>query len=201
MQILLARHGETDSNAARVVQVPDAPLSTRGVAQATRLAERLATLGVGAIVSSDYARARMTAERVQAATGAPLEILPGLRERNLGDLRGRAYSEFDFDIFAPDYAPPGGESWAEFHERVAKVWVEVVARAAACPGNLAVISHGLVCRSVVEHLVPRGPDFAVPPHWGNTSLSMLDARAPHAIRLLNCTIHLDGLEIPESAAI
>ena len=201
MHILLARHGETDSNAARVVQLPDAPLSTRGVAQAVRLAERLAKLGVAAIVSSDYARARMTAERVQAATGAPLEILPGLRERNLGDLRGRAYAEFDFDIFGPDYAPPGGETWAEFHERVARAWREVAERAAGCRGNLAVISHGLVCRSVVEHLVARAPGVEVPAHWGNTSLSVLDAHPPHAIRVLNSTEHLEELESRASGAI
>jgi probable phosphoglycerate mutase len=200
MQILLARHGETDSNAARVVQLPDAPLSARGLAQATRLAERLAVLGVAAIVSSDYARARMTAERVREATGAPLEILPGLRERNLGDLRGRAYAEFDFDIFAPDYAPPGGESWEEFHQRVAEAWIEVAKRAAACPGNLAVISHGLVCRSVIGRLAALGPGVEVPAHWGNTSLSVLDAAPPHAIRVLNCTAHLEGLENRESGA-
>lgn len=201
MHILLARHGETDSNAARVVQLPDAPLSARGVAQAVRLAERLAKLGVAAILASDYARARMTAERVQAATGAPLEILPGLRERNLGDLRGRAYAEIGFDIFAPGYAPPGGETWEEFHERVARAWRRVAERAADCPGNLAVISHGLVCRSVVEHLALREPGVEVPEHWGNTSLSVLDARPPHAIRVLNCTEHLEGLESRESGAV
>ena len=33
MSILLARHGETPSNAARVLQLPDTPLSERGLAQ------------------------------------------------------------------------------------------------------------------------------------------------------------------------
>jgi broad specificity phosphatase PhoE len=46
MPILLIRHGETDSNAARIVQTPDVPLSARGVAQAERLARRLAGAGV-----------------------------------------------------------------------------------------------------------------------------------------------------------
>ena len=111
------RHGETASNAARILQTPDIPLSERGLAQAERLAERLAGLGVAAILTSDYARARMTAERVRAATGAPLEEWPELRERNFGALRGRAYAELGFDPFAPDYAPPEGESWPAFHAR------------------------------------------------------------------------------------
>jgi 2,3-bisphosphoglycerate-dependent phosphoglycerate mutase len=199
MSILLVRHGETDNNAARVVQMPDAPLSERGLAQAARLAARLAGLGVEAIVASDYARALATAERVRLATGAPLEIWPELRERHLGDLRGRAYADIGFDIFAPDYAPPGGESWAQFHDRVARAWERVRARSSQMRGNLAVISHGLVCRSVVQSLTPVDASAKVPEAWGNTSLTVLGARPPHEIALLNCTAHLAGLEAPELA--
>jgi len=78
MSILLVRHGETASNAARILQFPDVPLSDRGLAQAERVATRLAGLGAEGIVSSDYARAQMTAERVQAATGASAEDLKAL---------------------------------------------------------------------------------------------------------------------------
>jgi hypothetical protein len=67
---------------------PDTPLSLRGVAQAERLAARLAELSVARILSSDLARARMTAERVQAAARAALELEPLLQERNFGDLAG-----------------------------------------------------------------------------------------------------------------
>ncbi len=38
-EILLIRHGETPSNAGRIVQTPDTPLSSRGFQQA-RLLER-----------------------------------------------------------------------------------------------------------------------------------------------------------------
>src|SRR5262249_50768478 len=105
MSILLIRHGETASNASRVLQTPHIPLSPNGIAQADRLAQRLAGLGVAGIVSSDYARARMTAERIAAATGAKVELWPELRERNFGTLRGRAYADLGFDPFAPEYAP------------------------------------------------------------------------------------------------
>ena len=107
MAILLIRHGETDSNAARIVQTPDIPLSARGIAQAERLAQRLAGLGVSRILSSDLTRAVMTAERLRAATGAPIAFDAGLQERNFGDVRGRAYAELGVDILAPDYEPPG----------------------------------------------------------------------------------------------
>jgi 2,3-bisphosphoglycerate-dependent phosphoglycerate mutase len=190
--IFLLRHGETAANASRVVQTPEAPLSERGVEQAERLAVRLARQGVEAIVSSDYARARQTAERLHATTGANVEFWPDLRERNFGLLRGRPYAELQVDIFAPDYAPPGGETWGEFHARVARVWKEITALAANMRGNLAVVSHGLVCRSVAERLVGLG-DHAVPAHWPNASLTIIGADPPPTIVRLNCIEHLADL--------
>ena len=57
MAIFLIRHGETLGNASRTVQMPDNPLSPRGVAQAERLARRLGHEGIALILSSDYSRA------------------------------------------------------------------------------------------------------------------------------------------------
>src|SRR5262245_20861858 len=134
--ILLVRHGETASNAARVVQTPETPLSPRGLQQADRIAARLKSVGVSRILSSDLARALETARRVQAACGAPLVLEPLLEERNFGDIRGTPYAKLGFDLFGPDYAPPGGESWEAFHQRVDRAWARVRAEAAATPGNL-----------------------------------------------------------------
>jgi broad specificity phosphatase PhoE len=190
--ILLVRHGETAANASHIVQTPDVPLSERGIVQAEGLATRLALHGVEAIVSSDYARAQMTAERIRAATGATIELWPDLRERNFGVLRGRAYAECPVDIFAPEYAPPGGETWSEFHTRVARAWERTVALAFKLRGNLAVVSHGLVCRSVVERLVGLG-DRDAPAHWPNASLTIITAEPPPTIVRLNCTEHVADL--------
>jgi probable phosphoglycerate mutase len=192
MAIFLIRHGETASNAARVVQTPDIPLSPRGLRQAQALARRLADAGITAILSSDLARARMTAECLRTATGATLRLEPGLQERNYGDIRGRAYATLGVDIFAPDYAPPGGESWAVFHQRVNQVWGEVTRAAADAAGHLAIVTHGLVCYSLaLRHLrLPEGT--AAPMRWANTSVTVIDASRPWSVRLLNCTAHLTG---------
>ncbi|HUI27014.1 MAG TPA: histidine phosphatase family protein, partial [Candidatus Kryptonia bacterium] len=185
------------SNAARVVQTPETPLSDRGVIQAELLARRLATESVSDILSSDLPRALMTAERLQVATGAALRLDPRLQERNYGAIRGRAYADIGVDILAPDYEPPGGECWADFHARVDVVWIEITRAAARAVGGLAVVTHGLVCGSLASrHL--RLPDGGSPPQrWGNTSLTIIDARPPWSVRLLNCTAHLDAATVDD----
>jgi broad specificity phosphatase PhoE len=197
MTIYLIRHGETAGNARLVVQKPDIPLSPQGVDQARRLARRLTGEGIGQILSSDLRRAAMTAEAVQATTGAPICYDALLHERNFGDVRGTPYAELDFDLFAPDYDPPGGESWERFEARMDRAWVLIQRAAEACPENLAVITHGLVCRSVVARrtCLPEGMDRNLSGvAWRNTSVTILEGPSPWRVRLLNCSAHLDGAE-------
>jgi probable phosphoglycerate mutase len=191
MSIYIVRHGETPGNVARVLQMPETPLSERGVAQAERLGARLSDLDVGLVLASDYARARMTAEAVRAATGAPLELDPGLQERNFGDLRGRPYAELEVDPFAPGYTPPAGESWEDLHARVDAVWLRVVAAAGRIRGELVVVTHGLVCHSLVSRRLLRDEGVDPPVGFGNTALTIVDEDPPHRIQLLGCTAHLD----------
>ena len=57
-------------------------------------------------------------------------------------------------------------------------------------GTLVVITHGLVCRALVERhaLLPGG--VAAPERYDNTSITVLHEDAPHGVSLLNCTRHL-----------
>jgi probable phosphoglycerate mutase len=175
-----------------VLQPPGTPLSERGLAQARALAARLAEHGVEHIVSSDLARARMTADALHRATGAPLELDPSLQERNFGDLRGTPYAELSVDPFAPGYAPPGGETWEAFHARVDQAWERVRMRLGFVRGNLALVTHGLVCRSLVERIFRLESEIGpAPRQWPNTSLTIVDAQPPWSVRVLNCTAHLD----------
>ena len=190
MAILLVRHGETAGNRDRVVQLPETPLSERGLAQAERLGRRLAALRVGHVVSSDLARARMTAEAVVAATGAPLSLDPRLQERNFGDLRGTPYAELGVDLFADDFVPPAGESWAALHERADAAWDHVLGLAQRTAGELVVVTHGLVCHSWVTRRLHLG-ELAAPTGFANTSLTRIAPEPPHRVDLMNCTAHLD----------
>ena len=203
MTILLIRHGETDLNAARVIQMPETPLSASGVKQAERLGERLSNADIGQILASDHARAHTTAQAVERACGAPLAIVPSLRERNYGDLRGKPYhklGQLGIDPHAPDYEPPNGESWAVFHARVASAWSEVIDWAARTEGDLAVVTHGLVLRSLVDHIVA-SPDEVDPAAvvFHNTCVTVVDG-PPWSAALVGCVAHLDGDLLAEGAA-
>jgi probable phosphoglycerate mutase len=191
--IYLIRHGETAGNAARILQKPDIPLSPRGNAQAERLARRLATVELAGILSSDMTRAAMTAQHVAQATGLPVTYESLLHERNFGDIRGTAIESLGFNPFDLGYSPANGESWDVFHARVDRAWARVQEVAAATPGHLAVVTHGLVCRSLANRYLALPQGEGVPERWENTSVTIVEAAAPWRVSLLNCCAHLGGL--------
>ncbi len=135
MPIFLIRHGETLGNASGTIQLPDSPLSPRGLAQAERLARRLQSERISAILSSDFARAATTAEHLRIATGAPVAYDPLLQERNFGDIRGKTRAELGFDMFAPDYAPPNGETWDVFGGRDPRARLPIARRQTLRPSG------------------------------------------------------------------
>ena len=190
MTIVIVRHGETDGNAARILQRPDVPLNERGEAQAERLAQRLCAHGFVRILCSDLLRARMTAIPLAARSGITIEETPLLQERNFGDLRGVPYAELNEDPFGPNFAPPNGEDWPAFHARVADAFAFIVDRRRGVEGAVAVVTHGLVCRALVERhaFVPDG--VVVPERFDNAGLTVLHEDAPHRASVVNCIRHL-----------
>ncbi len=198
MAILLIRHGETALNAARIVQFPDTALSERGREQAMRLAKHLNRFPVRAILSSDYARARMTAEAIREETGLAITLHSGLRERNFGAYRGRPHDELPSAFRFDGAAPPQGESITAFDARVETTWSEVTEFARAVKGDTAVVTHGLVCRSIVERLVDNGQGAErTPTMWGNTAFTVLEPGERWRVSLLASTRHLKASPHPQ----
>jgi 2,3-bisphosphoglycerate-dependent phosphoglycerate mutase len=190
-EILLIRHGETDSNAARIVQTPETPLSARGRDQARRLALRLAAEGgLTRLVASDLSRAHETAAAIAAATGLTVELEPLLQERNFGTYRGTPYSELRVDLFAAEFEPPEGEDGTAFARRVDRAWVRIRELADGTSGRLAIVTHGLVCDELARRHLERG-EHAAPASWGNTCVTVVDGAPPWRVQRLACTTHLD----------
>jgi probable phosphoglycerate mutase len=148
--LLLIRHGETAWNAEHRIQGSlDIPLSSTGVWQAGRLAERLAAERIDAIYASDLARAWLTAEPIAARLGLELRADIRLRERCFGVFEGHTLDEIaarwpaDFAAWRerdPAWAMPEGESGAAFIERVTAALRDIAREWTGA--TVAVVAHG-----------------------------------------------------------
>ena len=187
--LLIIRHAETALNASSVIQFPDTPLSTRGRWQAERLAARLGRSGVTHVVSSDYRRAHETAQRICDLTKAKLVLDQELRERNLGELRGRAYADVRDRVFAREFAPRTGESWPVFHQRIDMLWERIQRIGQTVDGVLALVTHGFVCQALATRhltLTPHPKQLRFP----NASVTIVGPEPPWPVQVLGCDTHL-----------
>jgi broad specificity phosphatase PhoE len=183
LTLLLVRHGQSEWNAAGLMQGQTAhvPLTDLGHQQAVAAATQLAALsragtGPGALVSSDLRRAVQTAEHCAASTGLPVATTPALREQGYGVLEGRPSRElWDLvDWTDPHWSADGGESLTQLHARVAGYLAEL--RADPPASVVALVTHGDTIRAVQAVVAGLGPDQlpAVTPH--NGSVTRLELR-------------------------
>lgn len=191
MSVILIRHGETTLNRARVLQPSDTPLSDLGMQQARAMAQRLKDEPIDAILSSDMKRAAQTAQVLSDVINTPITYSTLLHERSFGDLRGQRFDDLGFNPMDTGYAPPNGETWEEFYERVALVFELVIRTAGTQNRTLAVVSHGLVIREMIRrHL---SSESTVPERLENTSVTIFDKQPPYAVSLLASAQHIQGL--------
>jgi broad specificity phosphatase PhoE len=98
--IYFVRHGQTAGNVAGQTLSSEAPLNEHGHTQAQFVAKRALQLDFGRIISSDYCRAKQTAEAIAGTTGKPLEFSELFREyRRPSEFWGRMSKE-DSEVFA-----------------------------------------------------------------------------------------------------
>lgn len=174
LTLLLVRHGQSEWNAAGILQGQTAhvPLTPLGQVQAACAAEELARLRPGALVSSDLRRAVQTAEHCARATGLPVTTTPALREQGYGVLEGRPSRElWDLvDWTDPHWAAEGGESLAELHARVGAYLKHLAAEPPA--EVVALVTHGDTIRAAQAVAAGLGPDAlpSVTPHNGTVTV-------------------------------
>jgi broad specificity phosphatase PhoE len=163
--IYMARHGETDDNARRVVQGwIDTALNARGREQAHELAARVADLGIEAIWTSHLSRAAETAQIVGAALSITPRVDDRFAESRRGSWEGRALDEIEatepgawaaWKSAGPDFRfPGGGESLLEHQTRVL-AGIEAVRGG---PEPALIVAHGGTIRCAVCASHPNGLD-------------------------------------------
>ena len=88
------RHGRTEGNAKDTYQGNDIPLSPEGEKQAESVAERFKNISTEMIFSSDYMRAKQTAEAISRKNGAEIKFSPLFREiRRPSEIIGKEKSD------------------------------------------------------------------------------------------------------------
>lgn len=202
MRLLLARHGATLNNVeARYTGQTDVPLSPLGERQAEALARRLAREPLAAIVSSDLARARSTAEAVARRTGLGVTHDADLREVSLGAWEGRTLADLEareadslrrWRADGATFAPPGGATFAALRDRLLRALARATDR---YPGETVLwVTHGAAIGVLLCHVVgvelSRGWQF----RRDNASITELDLAAGRTVIVrLNDTAHLSGI--------
>jgi broad specificity phosphatase PhoE len=185
----LIRHALVEENARALnygimdVELCPQALISQGTVYAA-LARRLPRGADWAV--TPLSRTRRTAEAIFAAgyPAAPLEVVPGLIEQDMGAWQGRPHAEIPallqqpahaFWPLAGDEAPPAGESMAQVITRVGAALEELAPAHAG--RDLVVVSHGGAIRAAVAHALGIGATAALHLSVQNLSLTCIERHA------------------------
>jgi broad specificity phosphatase PhoE len=169
---ILARHGETTFNVERLLNGDlgvACPLTETGEQQARRLGEQLAGDRIDLCVTSEFERARRTAELALDGREVPRLVLPELNDPRYGSFEGQLLEDYRAWAGASPSsaaAPGGGESRRAIVARYVRGFRTVLERPEAC---VLVVSHSLPVAYVLAARAgdPPGPrvplvDYAYP---------------------------------------
>ena len=200
LKLYLVRHGETDWNVdGRMQGLSDIALNANGLAQARRLAFRLAEEGgFSAIYSSPLLRAAKTAEIIGERLGVPVLVDERLVEHHIGQLEGLTLDDIK-EKFPDVYKGwreggarqplPGEEAREKFQTRLRDFITDV--RTHHAEGQVIAVTHGGAMSMCLATLLKLDIERRFPFWIDNASLSIVEiGRSAPRLRLLNDTGHL-----------
>jgi alpha-ribazole phosphatase len=160
-RLFLARHGQTlGYEKRRACGFTDTPLSSAGIIQMERLAEKLRLVDIRAIYSSDLQRSYLGAKIVARVHNLQVSQLPDLRELNLGSWEGLGFKDIQEKLLGatqkrnPDffsYQIPGGETISDFVKRVVDCLNSIINENQG--GDILIMAHAGVNRVILCHLL------------------------------------------------
>jgi len=183
--ILLVRHGQTPTTGKILPgRAAGLHLAESGVAQAHRVAERIAELPkIDAIYASPLERARETAAPIAKALKQRVKIDRGLLECDFGDWTGAELGklmklpEWSTVQRAPStFRFPNGESFTEMQTRMVTALDRI--RAAHPGGTVVCVSHADPIKAAVAHAMGTHLDLFQRIVIGTSSVSAV-AYSPH----------------------
>jgi ribonuclease H / adenosylcobalamin/alpha-ribazole phosphatase len=166
--IVLLRHGVTEATERRLFSGTggaDLPLTEVGASQAAASARWIRErFEPEVLLTSPLLRTRQTAQAVAQATGLDVGEAPGFAEVNFGEWDGFSFAEIgerwpierDQWLASQDVAPPGGESFANAHERVMAALREVVRDHAG--RTVVIATHVSPIKLIVKDILRAAPD-------------------------------------------
>ncbi len=145
--ICLIRHGETEWNAAGILQgTTDIPLNAKGVKQAEACSVYLASSSYDVLISSPLKRAKQTAEIINQKLGLPFHTMSEFQERAFGAAEGMTYEARRAEYPKKNY--PGQEREEDFHKRIMMGLQKVTE---LYPGQkVLLINHGAVIKAILK---------------------------------------------------
>ena len=132
----------------------DSPLTPEGVAQARRLAERLAGVRFDRLYTSPMPRAVATAAALSEVAGLTPQVIENLRELSPTRVRERAGERSLRQFFVHAYSrmlfsPTSPDAFGVVYRRARTVWSQITSEPAEA---VAVVSHGMFLRFLLLNL-------------------------------------------------
>jgi len=206
-ELLLVRHGETESNRLRrFMGQSEVPMNSAGRQQAARVAARLQRGRVDVLRSSDLGRALETARIIGDAVGLEPRPVAALRELDVGNAVGMNRAELKSmcpELFGQNWMDtpfPGGESYAQMADRVGRFLRGLLANHGE--QRLVVVTHGGTIRTAVAALTDIPLVQLIGLEVRNGSITLLSAASLTEVRLevFNDVAHLEpSTDLPDRA--
>lgn len=208
VDVYLVRHGETDWNTQKRLQGhTDIPLNEQGKLQAYQLREKFIGIDFVQVYSSDFSRARETAEIILDSKKTSIIENPLLRERFMGTWEGRLAVELqqhlkqqlDLDnLNKEDYLSlhwdDTAETYVDVYRRIRSFLHSIAISPPKTNGPILLCSHGGVLRTILYHLDFR-PGFRR--YVANTAFLKLRVQADGQITIVDS----DGIKLVETKDI
>lgn len=159
-EVILARHGESELSVVGTVNGDPAvacALTPKGEEQAHRLGERLAGVEIDLCATSEFERARQTADLALAGRDVPRLVVPELNDVRFGRFEGgtlAVYRQWAAENEPTIQAPGGGESRSATVARYVRGYRAILARPET---TIVVVAHGLPIRYVLNALEGTDP--------------------------------------------